>query len=337
MNAVGRSLALLVAAVAAVAGVAWARLPAACSQCRASCGTAISDCAAAAEATCPTSPRAKARKCRSRALHRCRKRIDGCCKTSCKRTGAPVCCGGGSGTTTTTLPGGGNPCFGDAGDGTIHDSCTGLQWEKKDGAKGVQNPSHLHDLNNVYPWAGTCTRNEGILCQPDAASAATCAAQADGTATDPENGCAECPGGDYDPTINPSGTGPCIFGGSGTTTIVTVWVWLNQVNAANFAGHADWRIPSEAGRNQCPPGEPNCTTTATPRELETILRGTAGSCSTPCYYPIFGVPSSLQTWSASTSRADSRYAWLVNFSTGSNEQTTKRDGAVSVRAVRTEQ
>ena len=57
----------------------------------------------------------------------------------------------------------------------------------------------------------------------------------------------------------------------------------------------------------------------------------------PCRHPTFGVPAASETWSASTSRADSRYAWLVNFFTGSNEQVTKEDTAARVRAVRTEQ
>lgn len=224
----------------------------------------------------------------------------------------------------------------DGGDGTVHDSCTGLQWEKKDGSRGVQNVADLHNVNNVYSWAGTCTRDASLFCQPDAAAAATCAALADGvTGGQPQEGCSECPGGDYDAVNNPSGTGPCVFG-SGTGPLTTIWVWLNQLNAANFAGHNDWRIPSQAGRNSCPPGQPNCTTSATPRELETIVRGTPGSCSSPCDYPIFGVPVSLQTWSASTAIADHRFAWLVNFFTGSNERLGKNYGAASVRAVRTD-
>jgi hypothetical protein len=326
--------AALVAVLAA--GVGWAKLPAACRRCRATCKSAVDECADAASASCPTAPAGKARKCRKRALHRCRKTIDGSCTRTCRQSGEPTC-GDGSATTTTTVPGGGNPCFSDPDDGTIHDSCTGLQWEKKNGATGVQNPSDLRNLNNVYPWAGSCARNGGALCQPDAASAATCAAQSDGTTSSPPTGCSECPGGDYDATTNPTGTGPCTVGGSGAQSVTTIWAWLNQLNAANFAGHADWRIPSQAGRNACPPGEPNCTTAEAPRELESILPGTPGSCSVPCRYPIFGVSTASQTWSASTSRADARYAWIVNFSSGLNEQITKLDTAVSVRAVRTEQ
>ena len=322
-------------AVLGTAAVSGAKLPAACRPCRATCATTVAGCIDAATTACPSTPARKARRCRKRARHRCRTSINHCCTSTCRETGEPVCCGAPA-TTTTTQPDSGNPCFSDPGDGTVHDTCTGLQWEKKQGARGVQNPSDLHNLNNVYPWAGTCMRNTGAFCQPDAASAATCAAMADGTTTQPPDGCNECPGGNYDPTTNPAGTGPCTVVGSGGQPARTIWLWLNEVNAANFAGHNDWRIPSQAGRNACPPGEPNCTTTATPRELETILRGTPGSCSAPCNYPIFGVPTASQTWSASTSRADSRYAWLVNFFTGLNEQVTKQDTAVSVRAVRTE-
>jgi hypothetical protein len=172
--------------------------------------------------------------------------------------------------------------------------------------RGVHVVGDLHNINEVYPWAGTCARNAGQFCQPDAAAAATCAALADGgTGAQAQDACNECPGGVYDAVNNPGGTGPC-DPVSGTAALTTVWVWLNQLNAANFAGHNDWRVPSEAGRKSCPPGEPNCTTAATPRELETIVRGVPASCSSPCYYSIFGVPVSLQTWSSSTAHADLR-------------------------------
>jgi hypothetical protein len=331
-----RWIVLVVTAVVVelVAGVSSATLPKACRTCPATCGTAVSGCATVAATSCAAAPRGKAHRCRVRAKHRCHKAIVSCCKRSCRQTSTPLCCGAPS-TTTTTLPGGNtNPCFTDDGDGTVHDTCTGLQWEKKDGAKGVHNPADLHNVNNVYPWAGTCMRNAGVVCQPDAASAATCTALADGAS---QEGCSMCPGGDYDPMNNPSGTGPC-QGPSETTPVTTVWAWLNQLNAANFAGHSDWRLPSQAGRNSCPPGEANCTTTATPRELETIVKGgSAAACGgPPCYYPIFGVPTSLEAWSSSTGKSDQRYAWIVNFFTGANDQNPKNDGAVSVRAVRTD-
>src|SRR6059036_1572800 len=44
-------------------------------------------------------------------------------------------------TTTTTLR------FVDNGDGTVTDNQTGLQWEKKDGADGVENYADPHDVD----------------------------------------------------------------------------------------------------------------------------------------------------------------------------------------------
>src|SRR5205085_10128780 len=111
--------------------------------CPAACATAATDCANVAATACPTTPRGKAHRCRVRAKRHCHRAIVSCCKQSCRQTDAPVCCAAPS-TTTTTLRDGGNPCFTDGGDGTVHDSCTGLQWAQKTGAKGV----HNDDLHN---------------------------------------------------------------------------------------------------------------------------------------------------------------------------------------------
>ena len=127
--------------------------------------------------------------------------------------------------------------FKDLGDGTIKDSCTGLQWEKKDGSDGTPNPADLHDVDNRYMWAGRCYSN-GALCQPNAAAAASCVAHADGGTT----GCSTCPKATCN--VDPLRVG----------AITTVWDWLNQLNAANFAGHNDWRLPSEGGYNSPPTG-----------------------------------------------------------------------------------
>src|SRR5262249_61432489 len=40
----------------------------------------------------------------------------------------------------------------DNGDGTVTDTSTGLQWEKKDGTDGVADYSNPHDVDNVYTW-----------------------------------------------------------------------------------------------------------------------------------------------------------------------------------------
>jgi hypothetical protein len=114
-------------------------------------------------------------------------------------------------TPTATPPG---ARFVDDGDGTIKDHQMGLRWEKKDQGGG------LHDANTVYVWAGICSDNSGY-CQPDDAAATTCNAATGGAV-----GCAQC-----------AGTATCnTFGFS------TIWQWLNQLNAARFAGESDWRI-----------------------------------------------------------------------------------------------
>src|SRR5262249_16756781 len=74
--------------------------------------------------------------------------------------------------------------------------------------------------NKAFPWAGSCSDNFAP-CQPDAAAATTCNA-----ATGGASGCARC-----------TGTAACQGG-------PTIWDWLNQLNAAGFAGHSDWRIPA---------------------------------------------------------------------------------------------
>jgi len=45
------------------AGTPWARIPRACHRCHAVRGDAISECVAAAAASCPTAPRRKAHRC----------------------------------------------------------------------------------------------------------------------------------------------------------------------------------------------------------------------------------------------------------------------------------
>src|SRR6185295_2586345 len=127
-----RSLLLLAAALILplTTTAASARVPRACRACRAECGDEVSACIAALTPSCPQSPRRKAKRCLRKTKHLCRKSIKMCCVDACSASGTPVCCGTPS-TTTTTLPGGGNPCFTDGGDGTIHDTCTRLQWEKK--------------------------------------------------------------------------------------------------------------------------------------------------------------------------------------------------------------
>ena len=199
-----------------------------------------------------------------------------------------------------------NPCFTDPSDGTILDSCTGLQWEKKTTAVGSgANAADLHDVDNLYSWVGCCDGNcfapNGQWCQPNAAAAATCTAQASGGT----NGCSVCASGTCDPD-------PFDLG-----TITTVWDWVNQVNAANFAGHSDWRLPSEEACNSCWSGPPTYTCgSCTPHELETILLAPFLCGHAPCIDSIFGPTRQDHYWSASMVAGSPLNAWIVFFQDG---------------------
>ena len=49
----------------------------------------------------------------------------------------------------------------DNGDGTVTDASTGLQWEKKDSADGIEDLNNPHDVDNQYTWSvfATCPIN----------------------------------------------------------------------------------------------------------------------------------------------------------------------------------
>jgi len=182
-----------------------------------------------------------------------------------------------------------------------------LQWEKKTVAAG------LHDVGGTYTWAGCCGGDCGSLanyCQPNAEAAATCAAQVDSGA----QGCSTCT------------TGTCVVDPFGAGAVTTVWDWIDQVNAEGFAGHSDWRLPSELGDNTGLPGDP--------RELETILLppSVCGS-NPPCIDSIFGPTTPSLYWSSSTfifSAVNARVAGFNNGEVGSFGKTND----ISVRAVR---
>jgi hypothetical protein len=204
--------------------------------------------------------------------------------------------------TTSTLPCVSTPsvsgCFEDLGNCTIRDNCTGLQWEKKQTVLGV------HDVDNRYVWAGCCEDGCQTMCQPNAAAAATCMAMAEnGT-----EGCtAQCP------------TGAC-YVERGGLAITTIFDWINQINAENFAGHNDWRVPAEAGFN--PTGA---------RELESIVQHPCAG--VPCIDPIFGPTIGTGYWSRTGDVNRSIDAWFVNFFDGPYSNLTKRE-PLFVRAVR---
>jgi hypothetical protein len=106
----------------------------------------------------------------------------------------------------------------------------------------------------------------------------------------------------------------------------TVWDWVNQLNAANFAGHNDWRVPSQAGSN----------TVGAATELETIVDMTAPGCgllNQPCIDPIFGPTIADVYMSATTITSSTGMAWMVSFGSGNVGSGSKEFGYYA-RAVR---
>ena len=104
------------------------------------------------------------------------------------------------------------PAYADNGDGTISDLTSGLVWEKKIKLDGTADAANLHDADNCYPWGGSCATGGG-QCRVDADCGVDGPCNADDCQT-------PSPGG------------------------LTVFKWLARLNAANFAGHNDWRMPT---------------------------------------------------------------------------------------------
>lgn len=193
---------------------------------------------------------------------------------------------------------------------TVLDDRTGLEWEKKTTSPGSGiNAADLHDVDNTYRWAGRCSVATAKRCQPNAAADSACKAQTPSASWG--DGCEQCSGAEGTCQVAPA-------------AIATAWGWLSQLNAANFAGHSDWRLPSEDGRHV------NAQTD--PRELESILL-TPYPCGTnPCLDPIFE-PTASGYWSSTQSSSFASHAIVVSFYDGLVIGIDKNTD-VPVRAVR---
>lgn len=91
-----------------------------------------------------------------------------------------------------------------------------------------------------------------------------------------------------------------------------------------FAGHCDWRLPSEEGQN--PPG-------TGAKELESILLAPYPCGTSPCIDPIFGPTAADRYWSSTTDATGPLGAWRVDFGDGGVDGDAKL-GSRYVRAVR---
>jgi len=218
--------------------------------------------------------------------------------------------------------------FCDLGDGTVYDSATGLQWEQKTMAVGSGvNAADLNDVDNGYRWSGYCSAGGSKPCQPNLAAETTCKTQ-----TDPAYwsiGCEQCTGAE----------GTCIVF---EPAVTTVWDWLVQLNAANYAGHDDWRLPSESGCNSCLESMASGACTAcSAHELETIRLSSSPCGTSPCIASIFGPTVADSYWSSSTLAPHPpftpEFAWTLSFfgsNPGQDVGMAEKDDIASVRAVR---
>lgn len=204
---------------------------------------------------------------------------------------------------------------------TVLDTCTGLEWEKKDTAIGSgSDPMNPHDVDNAYAWVGVCSVS-GAFCQPTPGAEAACRAQTPG-AVWASAGCNQCPAGE----------GTCAVSGFSAVfgAFTTIWHFVDQLNAAAFAGHVDWRLPSTAGTELEPTGEP--------AEVETLVDPTSGQCSGgtgACVDPVFGPTAELFYWTSSTNPASPATGYVLHAAVSSGGiGPALREFVAYVRAVR---
>lgn len=222
------------------------------------------------------------------------------------------------------------PRYVDNGDGTITDEQTGLMWEKKITLSGGsptpgQSPTpgpdftNPHDAYNGYVWSGQCSGKTTKDCQTTAAAAGVCAAAVEGNAV----GCAQCAAGE--------GTcGLVCPVGLACSATDTVWSWVLALNATNFAGHADWRVPKVQElaslidyTDGTPPAVNGVFQTTGCVAGCTDVTSAACSCTSSGIY-----------WSGSTyAPFSSINAWIVGFNDGVVEPDVRRQPRY-VRAVR---
>lgn len=202
----------------------------------------------------------------------------------------------------------GSDRFVDNQDGTISDRQTGLMWEKKIARDHTPNAGNLHDADNTYAWAGTCSVS-GADCQP-AGGAATCASGAE------------------------NGNGSCVVCGAGAGTCSatdTVWTWIAALNAANYAGHSDWRV---ATRDELQAIADDAY--GTDPAVDAVLN--APTCSGGCTDitdPACSCTRSGDYWTASHFVHVPTYAWYVSLGNSNSFVHAKTD-TYYVRAVRSE-
>jgi hypothetical protein len=159
----------------------------------------------------------------------------------------------------------------DNGDGTITDNDTKLMWEKKD-----QTSMGPHNVNNIYPWSGSCSVTTTDACGTDA----------------------DCPAGES----CLAGDGQDIF-----PLGMTVFQWVAQLNATSFAGHTDWRLPDVKELQSI-----QDYGTFQPQ----VAAAFNTACSSGCTITSCSCTQSGNYWSSTTNAVVSSQAWMVNYGLG---------------------
>lgn len=180
----------------------------------------------------------------------------------------------------------------DHGDGTLADLTTGLMWEKKIGGDGVPDGSNDQDVDNRYAWLGTC-QNTSVDCRTN---------------------------DDCDVAI------PCLAGDQQGTRL-NVFTFVIRLNARQFAGYDDWRVPSLDELRSL-------------RDLDerpSIDPGFhAPGCGTACLDlgdPDCNCTSAQPYWTADEDPSDAGRAFRIDFDDGAVRASNKRD-RLRIRAVR---
>lgn len=200
--------------------------------------------------------------------------------------------------------------FEDNGNGTISDHETGLMWEKKIALDGNIDIANLQDADVDHEWAATCSLATSKRCQPDAASEAACLAGVEGSPT----GCAQCTAGE----------GTCM-----ASPRRTVWEFVAALNAANFGGHDDWRVPTRQELSSILD-----MTSATSLSVDEAFHGAScGGACTDVNDPACSCTQAYFYWSATSLRNVATNAWSVLFEGGAAPAFDKSE-RYHVRAVR---
>ena len=196
------------------------------------------------------------------------------------------------------LPPGTVRSYTDNRDGTVSDLGTGLMWEKKIQLDERVDAANLHDADNCYPWGGTCATGD-----------AACAIDAD------------C-----------GGNGPCTAEDcqAAAPDGLTIFKWIERLNAVGFAGHSDWRMPTAQELYSIV----NPLEDGDPATRATFNGSSCGSACDDVRDPACSCTQSGLYWAASKFAPGPDESWMMLFYCNGNLFLDLKSNRFYVRAVR---